>query len=519
MIAGRLLLLPLLPVPEPSILDEFSYLLAGDTFAHGRLANPTPALPEFFESPGILVRPIYASKYPPGQGLVLAIGQRFFGHPYWGVVLSTAIMIFLFCWAADAWLPPQWALVAGVLAWILFFVRHYWFTSYWGGSVAACGGALVLGGLGHFLRFRLPPARFSLAAGAAILIFTRPYEGGVFCIGALIVLAVHFLKLPSASRTLALRQVVLSNVAILLAAAGAAGWYNLRTTGSVTQMPYFLHIHQYDEAPTLWILPPSGAKTYSNANLRHAHEWELNRYNSEHQLPVRVELVVQLALLLTGSVWLQFLAFGLLLIGLPWARLGAPVNSRKKWLVLLLGTGVAALTPEVFTLPHYSAPFTAAILVAIVASMRALWYRTAASRLRGLVFASALAVLGTFLFLDYLAVLHTPHTTPRARLVRQLAAQGGRHLVLVDYVEGWAPWASGDWGDGEWVYNGADVDAGAILFAHRRSDQENRQFLNAHPNRKAWLLRLGPGLDTVQLEPYAPTQAAATAPAPQLDRR
>jgi len=490
MIVARLALLPLLPAPEPVIHDEFSYLLAGDTFAHGRLTNPTPPLPEFFESPHILVAPIYASRYQPGQGLLLALGQKVFGHPYWGVVLSGAAMVFLFCWAADAWLPPQWTLIAGGLSTILFFIRHYWFSSYWGGALAACGGALVVGALGRLLQGKTAGAGFSLSMGALILYTTRPYEGGVLCLATLGMLVFQFLKERAGRRAIWLRAVILPNVVVLLVAASLVGWYNQRVTGHVADLPYFEYARQYDPVPTLWVLASYPDKEYSSANAAAAHNTERKDHLGMRQLGVPKAMAFQLFKFSLAGVWLQFLTFGLLLIGVPWARM----HGRKKWLLLLLGAGIAALLLEVWINGHYTAPYTVVELILIVAAGRAMWYRLAASRGRGLAFLAVTIVLFTPLAMDYAAAIQA-HPSERSALIRQLESKGGKHLVLVDYAPNWDSVH-------EWVYNGADLSGSKVVFAHLRSDLENRLLMDHFPGRTAWIVRLGPEQTDVHLEGY-----------------
>ncbi|MFZ0795893.1 MAG: hypothetical protein WAM65_19160, partial [Candidatus Korobacteraceae bacterium] len=138
---GRALLLPFIGVPGPRINDEYSYLLMADTFSHHRLTNPTPPAWQHFETFHVNLTPTYHSKYPVSQGLVLAFGEVIFHQPWVGVYLSTAALCGAICWTLQAFVPPGWALLGGLLAVVRIALLSYWMNSYWGGSMAALGGA------------------------------------------------------------------------------------------------------------------------------------------------------------------------------------------------------------------------------------------------------------------------------------------------------------------------------------------------------------------------------------------
>src|SRR6266851_447797 len=252
-IAVRLAVLPLLPLPVPGIHDEFSYLLMGDTFAHGRLANPPHPMWMSFETFHVNWHPTYSSMYPPAQGFVLALGQ-WLGHPWIGVLLNGAAMCAAILWMLQAWLPARWAFLGAALVALKFGFASYWMNSYWGGAVAATGGALVLGALVRIVKRAKIRDAVLLGIGVAILANSRPYEGSLFCVPAAAWFFWWLIGRTKSRQSLRarLRNVLVPLGIVLASTAAFMGYYNWRLTGNPLLLPHVLNERTYDYRLFLW---------------------------------------------------------------------------------------------------------------------------------------------------------------------------------------------------------------------------------------------------------------------------
>src|ERR1700719_1262710 len=244
----RAALIPVLGMPLPRFHDEFSYLLAADTFASGRLTNPTHPMWKHFESFHILQRPTYMSMYPIAQSLLMAAGKVLLGHSWWGVWLTAGVLCAALCWMLQAWLPPQWALLGGLFAVMRLAMFSYWGDSYWGGAVAATGGALLLGALPRVMRFERYRDVFLMGVGLAILANSRPYEGLVLSLPVAFAILTWIFGNPVAFWG-RVRHVVVPLTLVVFLGAVATGYYCWRVTGNPFRMPQQVDRQTYGVAP------------------------------------------------------------------------------------------------------------------------------------------------------------------------------------------------------------------------------------------------------------------------------
>lgn len=494
----RLGMLPLAPPPQPYVHDEFSHLLAADTFAQGRLANPVHPMRAYFETFHVNQAPAYASMYFPAQGLVLAAGKLLAGQPWFGVCLSAALMCSAICWMAQGWLPPGWALLGGVLAVLRLALFSYWGNSYYGGAVPAIGGALVLGAYAR-LRQKATWSGFGvLGAGAAVLMLSRPWEGLLVCAPAVGALAWRAIREKN-------RLSVWPSAAALAMIAGGAlaflAYYDYRLTGSAVATPYQLNRSTYATAPAFLWLPARSAPAYRYRMLQRFYtENEMAEYRQGETVGGFAGKTAKKL----GAGLFFFLGVALFPAAVMLRRVS--LDRRVRFLVMtsiVFGVGISWNT---FLLTHYFAPLTAAVYVLLLQALRH-WRHCRPGGLfvvRWLVVVCvALAVLRLLAGSAGIAVDRSPAMwygsaplgLPRASVLARLDAAPGRQLAIVRYAPEHDPLD-------EWVYNEAGIDGAQVVWAREDdSGHVGTDLLQYFRDRQAWLIE--PDANPPRISSYA----------------
>ena len=493
-LALRIALMPMLPIPDPGAHDEFSYLLSADTFAHLRLANPPHPMWVYFETFHVNQKPTYVSMYYPAQGLFLALGKVVMGHPIWGVWISTALMCVAICWMLQGWMAPHWALLGGLLSIVRLGTFSYWMNSYWGGSVAALGGALVLGALPRIKQEMKVGDSGLMGLGFALLANSRPYEGLFLSLPVIAALTV-LLKRKIFSRRVFFLRVVAPLSLILAITVAAMGYYFSRTTGSPFRTPYAVNAATYRPVglfPWGQLRPVS----YHNAAM---HNYYAGWVTQQFRFAVDHPLI--LLILKAFSTWIFFIGpvlcipFFAACFVLPYGLRFRDLTRSTQFLLVVLAAVMFANALPICSDPHYVAPITCVFYALVLLAMRTMREWRLRENPVGITMMRFVPLLAGVLLVfpamsphlqnrETLPELMTwcspgPVNTFRHSLQDRLSQTAGLHLVIVHYDAAHDP-------RNDWVYNGADIDHSKVVWARDMGPAGNLELLHYFANRKVW---------------------------------
>lgn len=488
----RLLLLPAIPIPQPIVHDEFSYLLGADTFVHGRITNPPHPLWIHFETFHENMLPTYCSIYPPAQAAFLALGQVAFGHPWYGVLLSMGLMFASICWMLHGWVSPRYAVIATGLAILVWGFTNPWINSYWGGAVAATGGALVIGVIPRISRNPLASLAATAAIGLVILANSRPFEGCLTGVGAGVVLLWGFRRDGRRLSTLLIPRVVTPFLLILAAGLAGVAYYNYRTTGNAVLFPHVLNGRMYESVPYFYVFPPPKPPVYHHEQIRrYWMDWALIEYlrargNPLHAFRVSARFI--------SNFYFYTPMGAAILAGLFFLR-----NLAVRAALVIVAFPIMGMMCGIRALPHYVAPAFGALLIIGAAALQTVGRWKWKGRPYGVVLVVALCGIA-FAYSARRVVIESavsrlPSSTLsyRSTVIDRLRQTAEKHLVIVHYT-------STHFVHEEWVYNDADIDGARIVWAQDMGDR-NRELLDYYRDRNVWIIQ--PDIDPLAVQPYS----------------
>lgn len=483
--------------PAPEVHDEFGILLAADTYASGRLTNPPHPMARFFDTIYVIQQPTYMGKYPPIQGLMLALGKVLTGEFIVGAYVSCGIMAAAILWMLQGFVNLRWALYGTLIAVLQIGIFSYWSHSYWGSTMAVAAGATVLGATVRILRQPKSLDSIVLAVGLIILANARPYDGLAAAIVPMLALLWKGWTVSGDARLILVRRVAIPCTIILALGAVWMGYNNHRVTGNALKMAYQAHSEQYMIVPAfLWQRIADDKKSYSHESLRvHHEEWEVPFYQTQRSL--RGFLLTRARFL--DHIW-SFYANWVLTIPIV-VGLCLAIKRPYSIAVASMICVFAATMLTTWSADRFVSPVGSVFFLLVTLGMRQLAKVCMNSRIQSSIIASV-PVLILVMMLGFQKQVITPDRASvhpmkqrRVEVLQRLTEEAGQDLVFVRST----PRPDSYF---EWVYNGANIDQQGVVFARYRSVEDNLNLIAYYANRRVWLLDVGANNDPVQLKAY-----------------
>jgi len=390
----------------------------------------------------------------------------------------------------QAWLPPPWALMGGLLAVARLGIFGYWMNTYYGGAVPALGGALVLGALPRLIRRQCIRDALLMALGLIILANSRPYEGFVLALPVALALAIWMFGRKRPSWRVSVLRVAIPMLVALSIGCAATLYYWSRVTGNPLLSPQQLQRQTYAIAPYfIWQSPAKPEPVYRNAALRAFYAGaEMYYYRNTRSITGWFPA----SAIKIGHFWLFYLGpvLTLPLFAFPWI-----LRDRRIRFLLIAGlVFLAGLSLSIWFYPHYAAPATALLYAILLQSMRhlRLWRRR--TRASGMVIVRAIPLICALMVAVRVVadplLYYAPdfpmtwcYTLPggvhRADVLAKLHRLGGKHLILVRWYKGDNPFE-------QWVYNDPDIDKSDVVWAWEADHPE--ELLRYFSGRRMWVL-------------------------------
>jgi hypothetical protein len=285
-------------------------------------------------------------------------------------------------------------------------------------------------------------------------------------------------------------------LAIIFAGGAWLGYYDLKSFGKATTLPYTVDRATYAIAPYYVWQHPRPEPNYRHEAMRSFYEkGEMGFYKQIRSAKGFVPYTLEKA----GFTILFYAGFLLLIPMLMVRRVF--LDRRVRFLVVCVLILAAGLIIEIYLLPHYVAPFVSAFYAIGLQAMRHLRVWRPEGKPVGLAMVrftvtACILLAGLRLFAQPLGIA-PPEWPPsnwnftwfgpehfgteRAQIETRLEQQPGLQLAIVRY-------ASDHYPLDEWVYNRADIDASKVVWAREMNTANNLELTHYYKDRTVWLV-------------------------------